>query len=223
MFVFPDLSILDIVNAGFAQLQRDPTPIADLLKTRPDEQVVDFSRFMNQTLIEAKLGYPRQHPELPGVYITIGTSSEEQQTIGGDFPLDEVESDDAEFAYVTGTHLRTSVRISCMDSNALRVVYIAAVVEWLLLGRRLRLNKAGLIEQNLSVADLVVAQELLPDLAFRRDITLSALHPATATGIETGITIEDISVVPTVEPYTPQQPNGIAVIRNTATRRAPTG
>jgi len=177
----PDLLVRDILQAGFDSLREDATPLQDVFEGRPDEELADIMAWFGEHGVDLRLGYPREAAELPGVFVTIGSSNESQQVVGSSYPdLPNVPSD----AYISDrvvTWFTTQVRIMAWTLNANLTVWTQNIVQWLILGQRYTLNQQGFLEQGLNVGDFEPLPVWFPDFAYRRDTVLSGKHRALVT------------------------------------------
>jgi hypothetical protein len=175
-----DLLVRDVMSEGFGSLLTDPSPIRDVFDGRPQDEVATILDWFAANRVKIDLGYPRNATELPGLYISLMTSTEARQLIGGEFPdgLDDP-NPDSQSEY-SGSFFNTGVRVACWSINADLTVWLQNLAQSFLIGAKQRLNGEGLHEQSITVADFGPLPQWFPDFAFRRDVSLTALHPATA-------------------------------------------
>ena len=221
MFVFPDLIVRDTLVEGFEKIQKDPTPIAQIMRNRPQAEIADVQNFFaSNDVLPVSLGFARQHPQVPGLYVTLGSSSEEPdyQVIGSEYDqiIENAGEDNEVQIQVTGTELRTVIRIASLSANADLAVYLAAITGWILLRERSSLDNKGLKEQVLSIGDVTPDPQMQPDLVFRRDVSLTCLESASVEKVLDGVTVVGIDVK--ASPMAPIYPNVPVVIRNPMSR-----
>jgi len=215
VLAFPDLIVEKTLSDGFAELKANPTPVSSILGTLSETEVADLQQYLVNTDIKVDFGYPRAPVSVPGVYITIADSPETDQFIGSDVPEDEEEEplQTNTGNLVEGTRFSSSVRIACRAPNSKLVVYLAAMVQWLLIVNRMSMYDQGLQDQRISVRDVMPDSGLQPDLILQRDLMLSCSH---FSSVITDVVdrVADVSV--TVTPTTPVFEPPPVVIRNTA-------
>jgi hypothetical protein len=193
MIVQTDLVVQDVLRAMLNAL-RDNTGLLDIIfATRPVPEQIEIKHFFLENRINVSLGYPRNAADLPGLFITVGSSDEVEDFIGGQFPDDEAMGMD-----VTGAYFEVSTAISCLATNASLVVWLSTVAAWALLGGREALLSAGLVEQKISMRDLMPDQRLQPDFIFRRDLMLQAKAPVTFEAALVGEIQKYIVIQPTI-------------------------
>jgi hypothetical protein len=165
-----DLLMRDMINAGFAALRADPTPLADVFALRPLPEQQEIEAYFQNNVIPVQLGYARQNPQ-PGVHVILGSSIEDQQkwALGSAFPANNYPPNvDAE-----GSFFRTTLNLIVWDVNADRAVWMSSIVRYILLANRDSLETSGLFEQTMTTQDLVPVPVWLPDYAFARNLTLT--------------------------------------------------
>ena len=217
MFVFPDLIVESVLSNGVAQLRDDPSIITNILTLLSEQEAVDLQQYFVDNKVQVGFGYPRSPVSVPGLYITVGDTSESDQFIGSDIPDDVEEEEPLQTPtgnLVEGTRFSTNVRIACRAPNSKLVVYLAAIAQWILIDQRLPMLDQGLQDQRISLRDVMPDNGLQPDLVLQRDLVLSCSHFATAiTDIVNRIANVSVSVTPTV----PSNPPPV-VIRNSSVR-----
>jgi hypothetical protein len=187
--VFPDLLVRDTLKAGFEATQRDPSIARDDIFLRMSEgQRDEAAKWFEEHQVPVKLGWPREVTELPGVFVLLQEAGESRPQVGGHFPDPDMRITE------TGTVMNATIRAMCLvNNNADLAVWIASVAYWALLASRQDLETNGrLLEQRLSISDLRPAVEWMPDFAFGRDVSLTAVVPAsflTAYALVNGILV----------------------------------
>jgi hypothetical protein len=175
-----DLIVLDVEREAFAAILRDPEPLRDIFEGRPDDEIQTIIDWFSVNPVKVELGYPRNATELPGLFVSLMTSTESRQLIGGQFPDSEDDPTPSWTSEYVGSYFNTGVRIACWSINADLTVWLQNIAQSALLSEKANMNHEGLHEQTITVADFGPLPQWFPDFAFRRDLTLSSLHPATA-------------------------------------------
>lgn len=186
MLVQVDLCLQRALEEELRLLRTDATPLREVFEGLPEEDIEVISRTFASLVAPVKLGYPRDVTELPGLFVTLGSMSEAEQTIGEGFGeevfrhiANGVEGDPLYWEDRSGTFMQSTVRVCCWTENANLTVWLQNVVTWVLLRRRDELTDVGLLEQRIGATDFEPLPRWFPSFAYRRDVTFSAKHAAT--------------------------------------------
>ena len=168
------------------------------LPTTPFDYQSDAANFWLQqgNSVTVLQGYAWQEQNLPLIAIILGDSSE----VTAFQPIGEVV--DVNYDATAGTYdeqhgslFQTQYRLHILSTNANLTLYIALFLKWVLLTQRTNLTGYGLMEQRVTIGDLVpdpnaMKNESLP--VYERVLTLSCTHYDTYTvnGVVPDFTID---------------------------------
>ncbi len=177
MIAQPELAVRDMVQDLLGELHADPAEVHEIFAARPAEERQEIADFLAAQEVPVHLAYPRNAAEFPAVFVDVGSAAEERQFIGG--AVGEAETGEV-FLEESGSLFRGTVHLTCWAANATLAVYLQTLVQWALQRGRDELQAAhGLDEQQLTVTGFMQLPQGFPDFAFRRDVLLSCLYPAT--------------------------------------------
>lgn len=175
MILEPDFLIITTLQNGFTGFRSDPTPLAEVFAFRSQAEINDITAYFNSNTPPVRLGFPRSTPEvgLGALYITTGMSKEADEFIGSIGPNIPNDTNIEEAAVIASTNLN----ITSYSVDVLKVTYLATLAKWILLKQRLNLETTyGLMDQKISLTDILPAPQWFPDFAFRRQLTYSCTH-----------------------------------------------
>lgn len=229
MLVFPDLIVEKVLREVIDSICANPAPIGEMLRYRPEKEVADLKTYLvtnGSVDLKVRLGYPRNPQSVPGVYVSLGDSSEIDQTIGSTDPDDLTPELNAvpgqpipeTLPVSTGTRFRSTVRIAVRSPNAGFGPLLCGILTTVLIAYRLSMENEGLRSQTLTFADLTPDANGQPDIVFQRDIRMSCEHEATSVTIVRTLDGVTINVTPTT-PFADDPTPPIAVVRNSGFRR----
>lgn len=184
---------MDTLSTALQKLRENPEPILEIFQGRPENEQQEIREYFGTHEVPVKLGYPRAVIDLPGLFVTIGTSQEDGPSIGLSFGDTETPID---FASSEGTFLRTQVKIACWTLNANLTVWLQNMALWALLYDRQALADQ-FEEQQVSLRDFEPLPQWFPDFSFRRDLVLATKHKMTVVKrwpkiAEINVTAEEI-------------------------------
>jgi len=199
MIVQPDIVIIQTLTDGFAGLRQDPTPIQDIFASHLQNEISDIQNYFSNTATPIRHGWAKTANEIGtgAVFVSIANSQETEtrQFLGSEAP-NETPGLNKNDEYL-GTFFTTTLRVSCKAPNANKALYIATIAKWILIGNRVTLeNQNGLMQQVISLSDLIPQKIYEPDYVFSRDISYQCLHlDIVDVTVATGV-VKSISVAP---------------------------
>lgn len=185
MLVQADLHVQSSLMAYFKALRADSGALNSIFAGLSEAQRTEIRKTFATLSIPIKLGYPIKAAELPGVYVTLGGMTEATTGIGETFGDEETP---LRFIEQRGAIYQHVIRLQCYALNADLTCWLQNVVFAGLWAMRANFTAHRFAQQQLSVSDFLAAPQLLPDIAYRRDVILTAQ-------IELSIPIEVLKIV----------------------------
>lgn len=181
MITQPDLLVRDVLTQAFEQVRMNPTEVIDDVFTdRPPDEREQFKSYFIDRMPEVLLGYARETPSLPALFIVVGDAGESNQPLGS-----LIENDESGEVVIerNGVFFQSTTVISCLAPNATGTIAVQAVAAYALLGARDHLWRQGLYEQSMGISDFQPVDPYIPDNVFRRDIRLQSKYLATFSAV----------------------------------------
>jgi hypothetical protein len=186
VLIQPDLIVRDVLVDLFTSVHEDPSRLQEVFGDRPAAEREEIQAFFTANLIPVDLGFKREQPALPSVFVILGGSQEitAQVPLGETASIEDLGSSlEAPIHEHIGSFFRSTVRIGLLSENANLAVWLGTIVLWGLLQARLLMSERGLKEPQLAAQDLMLDSQWEPAYVFRRDISLQATHLSTVLSI----------------------------------------
>jgi|SRR5579872_5310651 len=174
MIAAPELVVQATLQTGFQGFVNDSTDLQEIFSGsgRSAAEINDIVTYFTENIPPVLFGFPKMPPAGFGAIAVSLTSDKEdaaRQFIGSDPPIDL----DLGATPLVGTISRAAVKITVLSIDYLKAAYLSILVKWILLGNRLQMEENfGLMEQVISMTDILPDPRFAQDFVFRRDMLM---------------------------------------------------
>lgn len=170
--------LYDIIKLGLEEVHADPSLTDDLFFQFDTNTRNDIHKFFEEHRVAVRQNFPQDELTLPMVAVVNGDDSEQAAfDLLGDDLLETFTPDIGETNTLVGHAVQGTYRIFCIaekDSNA--ALWLYYVIKALLILHRDQLQTHGLHNVVMSGADVTLREDLFPQRAFARVLTLSCIY-----------------------------------------------
>lgn len=180
MLVLPELQLESVLKRGFAAIAAQSDLLDDIFYNYPPEMLAEVKTYLKRhDLVKGiVLNWPREGFTMPTIAIVNAGDSEDAQhdTLGDVLEELTVGNNDASITEYRGIAKNGTYQILCLSQDPRLSMYIAYLVETILILNSPALQETGMHNMMLNSADLRFEEQLLPEWANSRMVTVTCLH-----------------------------------------------
>lgn len=173
MFLIVEELLTKTIEDKLAYLRATPAEIDQIFAGASEATRNNIKKYVTDNAIRVVRGFPRDPAVLPVYAIVLGAENEQVASLGSSIGDDDETSEE-----MYGVMTNVQYRIEVWSNNGDLTVHLYHLLKWIVLSSRDDLQKEGLINQTVGGADLEPVPLQLPELVYRRALSLSGMYEA---------------------------------------------
>lgn len=170
MFPIIEELLSTTITNTLTTLQGNPSLIDSIFTGASDEAKTAIKQYVTANQIKVIRGFPRDPAFLPVYAIVLGSENEQPTPLGSVIGDDNLSSEE-----MHGILSNVQYRVETWSNNADLTVHLYYLLKWIILSNRDALEQGGLFNQSVSGADLEPVPLQVPELIYRRGLTISGI------------------------------------------------